>query len=99
MGALKCTFMTDAGTVQATTTRTKLMGVSLIRDGASQFNKVEFRNGTSGSSTVLFTIAGDANGHGDVMVFPSGSYFLFEDGMHATATGDDIVGVTIIYET
>jgi hypothetical protein len=98
MGPIQSSFMDDAGTSQVTTTRTKFLGVNLVRDAGTVFNKIEIRNGTSGSSAVLFTLAGDHAGHSDSMVLPSGSYILCEDGMHATATGDDIVGVTLIYQ-
>ena len=99
MGPIESTFMSDAGTSQVTTTRTKFLGVNLVRDGSTELNKVEIRNGTSGSSAVLFTLAGEHGGHSDSMVLPSGCYILCEDGMHVTATGDDVVGVTLIYQS
>ena len=99
MGQIKSAFMGDAGTSQVTTTRTKFLGVNMARDSNSGFNFVEIRNGTSGSSAILFKLAGDHAGHSDLMVLPSGDYILCEDGMHVTATGDDIVGLTVIYQT
>ena len=99
MGQIKSAVMTAAGTSQVSTQRTKFLGVDFARDGSDAVSKVEIRNGTSGSSTILFTLIADHAGHGGHMVFPSGNYILCEDGMHVTATGDDIIGVTVIYQT
>ena len=98
MGPIQSAVMTAAGTSQVTTTRTKLLGVNFSRDGAGS-SKVEIRNGTSGSSTILFTLIAQHSGHGGDMIFPSGNYILLEDGMHVTATGSTIIGVTLIYQT
>ena len=102
MGPIESTFMSDAGTSQVTTTRTKFLGVNLVRDGSTELNKVEIRNGTSGSSAVLFKFSGWQVMNSDSMVFPSGNYILCEDGSHATTTDSAgpgaIAGITLIYQ-
>ena len=98
MGQIQSAHITSATTTQVTTQRTKLLGVDITRS-ALGVNKVEVRNGTSGSSTVLFTLTTNAVEHGGSMIFPAGDYILCGDGLHVTTTGSQIVGVTLIYQS
>jgi len=98
MGPIQSVHITSATTTQVTTQRTKFLGCDLVRS-ASGVNTVAVRNGTSGSSTVLFTLTTSGGSARAKFILPSGTYILCEDGLHITTTGSQIVGITAIYQT
>ena len=103
MGPIQSTLITSSTTTQVTTQRARLLGVNFDRTGNTLGSAtLEIRNGTSGSSAVLFKFSGWQVMNSDSMVFPSGNYILCEDGIHATTTDSAgpgaIAGITLIYQ-
>lgn len=98
MGPLSSTHITSAAATQVTTQRTRFLGCDLSRS-ATGVNTVIVRNGTSGSSAVLFTLRASAGVEQTKFILPADCYILCEDGLHITTAGSQIAGVTVLYQT